>query len=238
METTANPPNQKLLTFVTGDKGGVGKSFFARTLAQHKIDTKQPFRAFDIDPVNPNLHQFYAEHTTALDIDEEGALDAIRNALDAHPQFLVDCAARSIVELDGWFHDLGIIEEKKGLHLAITFVFVITPDKSCTAIMSDALERFGHDARYLVVKNLAMGRDFSIYDQSKLRERLLKEYDAKEIILPRLLERTVVLLDRNDLDFGSALSGPLTASADRSRVTGFLNQVYAQLEKVKERLTL
>jgi Mrp family chromosome partitioning ATPase len=91
METNTNPVIPKSLTFVTGDKGGVGKSFFARTLAQHKIDTKQPFRAFDIDPVNPNLHQFYPEHTTALDIDEEGALDAIRDALDSHPQILVDC---------------------------------------------------------------------------------------------------------------------------------------------------
>ena len=236
METNTNPVIPKSLTFVTGEKGGVGKSFFARTLAQHKIDTKQAFRAFDIDPVNPNLHQFYPEHTTALDIDEEGSLDAIRDALDSHPQILVDCAARSIVELDAWFRDLGIIEEKKGLYLAITFIFVITPDKSCTAIINDALERFGYDAQYLVVKNLAKGKDFSIYDHSKLRERLLKEYDAKEIVLPRLLERTVVLLDRNDLDFGSAQSSPLTTSADRSRVTGYLNRVYAQFETVKERV--
>ena len=110
------------------------------------------------------------------------------------------------------------------------------PDKSCTAIINDALERFGYDAQYLVVKNLAKGKDFSIYDHSKLRERLLKEYDAKEIALPRLLERTVVLLDRNDLDFGSAQSSPLTTSADRSRVAGYLNRVYAQFETVKERV--
>ena len=108
-------------------------------------------------------------------------------------------------ELDVWFRELGLLRQRQDLRLAVTFVFVITPDKSCTAIMSEALDMFGHDADYLVVKNLKMGKDFSIYENSKLRKRLLEEYQGKEITLPPLLERTVVLLDRHDLGFNRAL---------------------------------
>ncbi len=65
-------------------------------------------------------------------------------------------------------------------------------DRSIPEILETFLIMFGHDADYLVVKNLKMGKDFSIYENSKLRKRLLEEYHGKEITLPPLLERNCV----------------------------------------------
>ena len=237
MQTHSSEPLNKRLVFVTGDKGGVGKSFMARTLVQHNLDTNQTCHAYDIDPVNPSLHQYYPDNTVQLDLEESGALDQIRNDLEFNQLLLVDCAARSLHELDLWFRELGLLQQRRDLRLGITFVFVITPDKSCTAIMSEALDMFGHEADYVVVKNLAMGKDFSIYENSKLRMRLVEEFHGKEITLPPLLERTVVLLDRHDIGFGQALSDSRTTVADRSRVRGYLDKVYVQLETVKEQLS-
>jgi hypothetical protein len=238
MKTTPSDPIAKRLVFVTGDKGGVGKSFTARTLVQHNLDTNRPCHGYDIDPVNPSLHQYYPENTVRLNLEEPGALDQIRNDLEFNQLLLVDCAARSLHELDDWFRELGLLRQRHDLHLGITLVFVITPDKSCTAIMSEALDMFGHEADYLVVKNLKMGKDFSIYENSKLRKRLLEEYQGREITLPPLLERTVVLLDRHDLGFNRALVDERVTVADRSRIRGFLEQAYAELETVKEQLSV
>lgn len=226
--------HRKRIVFVTGDKGGVGKSFTSRALAQFYHDSKQAFRAFDIDPVNPNLAQFYPNDTTQLDIGEPGALDAIRNAVEEQVLVLVDCAARSLNELDHWFKDLGLAQEKGQLQLSFTFVFVITPDKSCTVIMADTLQRFARDADYLVVKNHGKGRNFAIYEESKLRTKLIGEFQGKEISLPTLLERTVVHLDTHDIGFGEALRHPQVTVSDRSRVRGFLEQSYAQFNPVKQ----
>jgi hypothetical protein len=223
----------KRIVFVTGDKGGVGKSFTSRALAQFYLDSKQSFQAFDIDPVNPNLAQFYPDNTTQLDIGEPGSLDEIRNAVEKQVLVLVDCAARSLNELDHWFKDLGLAQEKGQLQLSFTFAFVITPDKSCTVIMADTLQRFGHDADYLVVKNHGKGRNFAIYEASKLRARLLGEFQGKEIDLPSLLERTVVHLDTHDIGFGEALRHPQVTVSDRSRVRGFLEQSYTHFNTVK-----
>jgi hypothetical protein len=232
--TTENSPTtSKRIVFVTGDKGGVGKSFTSRALVQYYLDTKQPFRAFDIDPVNPNLAQFYPAITTQIDIEEQGALDEIRNEVEKHPLLLVDCAARTLNELDHWFKELGLIHERNQLHLSLTFVFVITPDKSCTVIMADTLEKFGRNAEYLVVRNHGKGKNFSIYEGSKLRLALLTEHQGREIALPPLLERTVVHLDSHDIGFGDALNHPDVAVADRSRVRGFLEQSYVQFDTVK-----
>ena len=236
MQNLDTSPQNKRIVFVTGDKGGVGKSFTSRAIVQYYLDLKQPFRGFDIDPVNPNLEQFYPDLTTQLDIQEPGALDQIRNEIETQPLLLVDCAARSLWELDAWFKDLGLIQERGQLRLSFTFVFVITPDKSCTAIMTDTVQRFGKEAEYLVVKNYGKGKNFSIYEDSKLRISLLKEYLGQEITMPPLLERTVVLLDAHDIGFGDAMRHPGVTVADRSRVRGFLEQSYAQFKTVKNLL--
>lgn len=233
MQNSNSSPATRRIVFVTGDKGGVGKSFTSRALVQYYLDNQQPFRAFDIDPVNPNLEQYYPEITCQLDIQQPGALDQIRNEVESQSLLLVDCAARSLWELDTWFKDLGLIQERGQLQLSFTFVFVITPDKSCTVIMNDTLQRFGKEANYLVVKNYGKGKDFSIYEASKLRATLLKEYEGQEITLPPLLERTVVQLDSSDVGFGEAMKHPKVAVADRSRVRGFLEQTYVQFNMVK-----
>ena len=224
MDTTSN----KRIVFITGDKGGVGKSFTARALVQYYIDHQIPFRAYDTDPVNPNLSQFYPDVTTSLNIEEEGALDTIRYDFDKHSLFVVDCAARSIRDLDLWFKEMNLFEQRTSLKLSFTFLFVVTPDKSCTFIMKDALERFGKVARYVVIKNMAKGNNFSLYDESKLRQAFLIEYGGQEILLPKLLERTVVNLDHYDLGFSAALNDNRIISPDRSRVFSFLSRAYAQ----------
>lgn len=227
-----NPSSNKRIVFITGDKGGVGKSFTARTLVQYYIDKQIAFRAYDIDPGNPNLHQFYPEVTTVIDAKQPGALDTIRYDLDSHSLLVVDCAAGSIMDLDLWFSEMSLFEEKHNLKLSLTFVFIITPDKSCTFIMKDALERFGKNAQYVVVKNTARGSNFSIYDESNLRKSFLLEYSGQEILLPKLLERTVVNLDYHDIAFGTALNDIRVISPDRSRIYSFLSRTYAQFKTI------
>ena len=61
MKNLDTSSQNKRIVFVTGDKGGVGKSFTSRAIVQYYLDLKQPFRGFDIDPVNPNLEQFYPD---------------------------------------------------------------------------------------------------------------------------------------------------------------------------------
>jgi hypothetical protein len=226
-------PNKRIV-FVTGDKGGVGKSFTARALVEYYLSLGIPFHAYDIDPVNPSLAQFYPEVTTAIDLEEPGALDELRNDMEVHPLLLVDCAARSINELDHWFSDMSLLQQRKNLKLSITFAFVVTPDKSCTVIMQDALKRFSEEAHYFVVKNTGKGKNFSIYEKSALRKTFLSDFQGREIDLPPILERTVVLLDNHDIAFGKALNDPHATYADRSRVQGFLDKVFAEFKTLHD----
>lgn len=236
MTATESAKQRKRIIFITGDKGGVGKSFMARTLLQYYIDSKIACRAFDIDPVNPCLHQYYPNHTERIDISDLHNLDPINDAIENNSLILVDCAARSIHDLNTWFKEVDIMAERQSLDFALTFVFVITPDKSCMAIMTDALEMFGRDGDYLIVKNSARGKDFSIYENSKIKKRMMEEAAAKEIVLPTLAERTVILMDRHDIAFRDAIHHSMATLSNRSRVHAYLRTAYAQFETVKEML--
>ncbi|MCC5620101.1 hypothetical protein [Nostoc sp. CHAB 5715] len=57
------------LVIVTGDKGGVGKSTFARGLAQTYLDIKKEFLAFDADISNSHLSRFYGDQCLVRELD-------------------------------------------------------------------------------------------------------------------------------------------------------------------------
>lgn len=69
--------SRKRLVIVTGDKGGVGKSTFARGLVQTYLDKGQSFLGFDADSSNSQLLRFYGQHChiEPLDIFKTGNID-------------------------------------------------------------------------------------------------------------------------------------------------------------------
>ena len=56
----------KKIILVTGDKGGVGKSFTARIIADYLLDKKVSFRAFDTDKTNATFYRFYPDFVVWL----------------------------------------------------------------------------------------------------------------------------------------------------------------------------
>ena len=47
--------------FIDGEKGGVGKSLFARTMVQYCLDNNLPFRLVEADGSNPDVGDIYGE---------------------------------------------------------------------------------------------------------------------------------------------------------------------------------
>ena len=70
-------PPTKRLTIVHGDKGGVGKSTFARVLADYYTSHSLNWRGYDTDATNGHLLRFYPEHTRPIDIHEPASLDQL-----------------------------------------------------------------------------------------------------------------------------------------------------------------
>lgn len=226
----------KRIVFIHGDKGGVGKSTFARLLAAYYEDQKIPWHGFDTDNRNGHLYRFYPAQTTPLLLRETASIDQIAAAVDGDKSpLLVDLGARSGDILEEWMQQISFFEMKKKAGFQVTMVFLLSAIKDSTALLKAVIEQCGDQVDYVIVKNLALSKTYSIYDASKTRIRL-KELKAVEIEMYELLAYTYEAVDSLNLSWADALVSTDLNSPQRSRVFGFLSRGYKEIEKAKDYL--
>lgn len=99
---STNNQSQRRLVIVTGDKGGVGKSTFARGLLQLYINKDLVCLAYEADQRNPQLERHYVDKYRPLiryvDIFRKGQADKLLIDMDNERQFslfLLDLPAQS-----------------------------------------------------------------------------------------------------------------------------------------------
>lgn len=234
------PPSiPKRLVFCHGDKGGVGKSTFARVLAEWYSANAIQWQGFDTDATNGHLCRFYPANTVPIILNEDGSIDQILNAVTGDRNvLLVDLGARTGDIIQRWCQETDLFTVKGELGLAITICFLLDPVKDSTSLLKDVTDHFADHCSYVLVKNQANGMRFSLYDTSKTRKRLLNELEAVEVELPELLSVTYQQVDEGNLSWKAASEDTNLQLAARQRVKGFLKQAFAQLEEVKSLLTV
>ncbi len=234
----------KRVVFVTGDKGGVGKSFSSRLLIEWYEERGVKVSAFDTDKANSTLYRFFEKSEiqglslNQLDIDDPIALDEflekIAEAKD-NEVFLVDCAARTLDRLVTWIREVDFLNLAQELDLKVTLAFVLGTEKDCVAILRDTLESFGEAVEYVVIKNQARGNDFRVYEGSKARERLIESLGGTEISLPGLFVKTSIEVDRLSMPFSRAIGENALGIADRSRLKTWRGNAFSVLSEAESR---
>jgi hypothetical protein len=228
--------------FIGGEKGGVGKSVVARVLAQYFIDRSLGFSAVDADGSHGALLRYYKDYSQAADLDAYDSADQIMDrALGADRRVLVDLPAQSARPLGRWLEAsdvLGFAEE-----MSVNLAFWHVTDGGFDSI--NLLERVidlasGNANRHaIVVRNLGRSNNFTQFDESPSRARLL-EAGGRIIDLPALDPATMYKIDR----YGSSLWAAIHAvdeerplsPMERRRAKSWLDQCYAQLQRVEDLL--
>lgn len=222
------------LILVTGDKGGVGKSFFARTLVDWMGE--QPdfaFKAFDTDRTNSTLFRFHPEVSEQLDVSEPSNMDALLELLRTQDAVVVvDCAARALDTMIHWMEEIDFLGLKQEMGFQMTLAFLLGPEKDCVQILKDVSQFFTDQVDYILVKNLSRGRSFSLYDGSQTRSTILEKLGGIELELPVLLEKTALELDRKNLAFSIAAKDMALPIADQQRVKIFRRRMSERLQEV------
>jgi len=233
------------IVFVTGDKGGVGKSHVARALLDWLMASGRNVSAFDTDKTNSTLFRFYSTTNVVqqLDVDQVADLDDLLTRLETHSKsgsdeiLLVDCAARTLNSLLRWMRDIGFEGLKAELGFKMTLAFVIGPELDCVSILKDVIDDFGSMVEYVIIKNLGKGTNFTLYDESNTRRILREKLEASEIMLPALLEKTNLLLDRKSLAYASAIDSEELQIADRSRIRSYRGRLAETFHEAVDKWT-
>ncbi len=222
----------KRVVIITGDKGGVGKSTFARGLLQLYINRGLNCLAYDSDKSNSQLYRHYnsaGSGVNLIDIFTRGGADDLMIDLDSkRPRLaLVDLPAQARTFFEDFEKDLGVFDAVKSLGYQITMVSVVSRVKDSVNVLRLLFDYCGHQTNYVVVKNLfhTAGDEtkFECYDDSETRKSVL-ESGGVEILMPDLFYKAYDFIDRKNMSFGEVLTtnDPEVNIAIRSRIAAWM----------------
>ena len=156
------------LHFIGGEKGGIGKSFTSRLLAQYYIDLQRPFVGFDTDQSHGTFSRFYGEFASRLKTDGEN-LDHIIETLDTHLDcdVIVDLAAQTANNLFRWVEQCDLFVLLAEVGVQAYFWHLVDDSADCKNLLNDTLAKLDSDSvRLVVVKNSGRGLNFTPLEDS------------------------------------------------------------------------
>lgn len=224
-----------MLHLVGGEKGGVGKSFTARLLAQYIIDHQVPLIAFDSDRSNATLSRFYGDYTSAINVDDYSSLDQIIDAADKHrdAHIVVDLAAQTFSKLDKWVTESDVFGLMAELGHQVIYWHVMDPGVDSMHLLDTLLEaQDTNSVKVVAVKNYGRGKSFSNFENSTTAENASKK-GIKFLTLANLNEDLAHKIDFKNFSFWAAVNNSEALSlAERRRTKTWVNFNYAQINKI------
>jgi CobQ/CobB/MinD/ParA nucleotide binding domain len=253
-----NPEKLRKLVMVTGDKGGVGKSTFARGLAQTYIDNAVKFVGLDADNSNPHLIRFYekAANIQRLDISNSDKLDEFVDNLkelvypkskesgkyrDSQSLILLETPSQFLPTLKILITEMGFLDVVNNkCKMQVTIVIVISTIIDCITQLLELYSFCGDRVDYVIVKNLFYGEteQFTFYNSSeeiKVIEQQVKAtgHDFTSINMPKLAKKSYDFLDVKNLTFRQGLEQDEYPSVF-GRVLSWLNNFKGQIKPKKD----
>jgi hypothetical protein len=187
-----------------GEKGGIGKTLFARLLANYLSVAGCQWRGIDSDLANKGLLPFHPDEVVPLNlydqsgIRDEAAITAFGNFVGETaeggkvPALLMDIGAAQLDPIMGAMRETGLLSLLgKTLRITAFFNVVNTPD-SVSALRNNITRFDGLPAvQWVIVRNFRDGSP-DTYDNSKtVRPELLKR-GALEIDMPLMRDPRVM----------------------------------------------
>ncbi|WP_317933181.1 hypothetical protein [Halioxenophilus sp. WMMB6] len=219
---------------ISGEKGGVGKSFTARVLAQYFIDQKMPFIGFDSDQSHSTFSRFYAEFAAPVKVENFESLDEILARAEQQPDqdIIVDLAAQTTKYLQAWIGESDLFAVLKAIDAQLYWWHVMDDGADSARLLQDLLVAFkGAPLQLVVVKNMGRAHNFSLFDASKISQAA-QERKALFFTLPELSANLAQKIDFYNFSFWAAANNTKAMSTvERQRVKVWLQNCYTKFAR-------
>lgn len=223
--------------FVGGEKGGVGKSVFARLLCQWFVDHSAKFAALDADAAQGALLSSYGGSCQAVDLSVFESADQIMDrALGASRDVVVDLPAHSHRELVRWLRESDVVAFAEDMGVRLVFWLVTDGSVASIATLETIASEFAASGEVVLVRNQRWAHDSSELETSGLVRELTRR-GGRMIELPLLDPALVSKWESGRNGPGLALrESPSGAHAltpmERQRMARWLSQGYAEVEAI------
>lgn len=225
----------KRLDLILNGKGGVGKSFFAVNFVQYLKDKNVSYTACDCDNENSTLKRFH-EEAEFLDLAQPRALDAMFRAIEKTDLVVVDCRAASTELFFDYFDEIDLRATLQTLSVALTLIVPVNHEADSVDQLQRIIKKLENSCSYVVLRNEVHDDTFAVYDQSVARQKLKKDFCAKEITMTRLQPWLVEELSLNNLPITTAIKDGAFHLLDRQRLQTWQRKLYTEIESAAELL--
>ena len=228
----------KRVVWITGGKGGTGKSTFARGLLDTLLTAKVGVAALDGDHDNSQLFRHYkstAVGVTRIGIKERDGGDEVITEMEevGTDVILIDVPAGGGQLLLGLEEEIGFLSAMAEVGYQLTMVTVLSRIKDSVnqlKLAMDITEGFG--VQHVAVRNLYYGEaeKFRFLERSKTKQRL-EQNGGVVIDMRDLYEDTYERIDDLDLPFSRAVDNDSPLSRpDARRVKQWLTHMEQQVK--------
>jgi len=191
--------------FIGGEKGGVGKSVFARLLSQYFIDNNLPYIGIDADRSHATLTRSYEEFTQSVDLDRFESTDRIMElALENDVNILVDLPAQSERFLDRWLEENDVLGMCDEMQIKVVYWYLVDDGKDSAELLKKFLPKYRNALTCTVIKNEGRGSEFSAVDKIIAELSQTDGSDIKHAVLPALHAPTMHKIDTFNFSFWGA----------------------------------
>lgn len=204
---------KRLVIFVAGTKGGVGKSFAAIALAGAAADLKLSYIVYDTDNENRTVSELLKDHTEFLDeTSEKYPLDAAINSLFDGSEVkvtIVDMKAGTSRSTQEWFSSVPW-EMIAKTDVEIYVAGCITSDPDSVRTFVPWFEYFRHivfPVNYLIIKNEKDGEHF--YTCNSLLEPVMQKLklNYSVFVFPAIEQEYINILNNSSLTLRGHMLG-------------------------------
>lgn len=232
--------------FIDGEKGGVGKSLFARVMVQRCKDRNYPYVLVESDASNPDVGEVYydelrEENGTNKPVYTQVTFsDSERKTYDADRIFEFSLLSPVIVNLPAaiskltteWIdrNELTKLKDK----VRICKWFISNGGYDSIQLFIQSLNHFEDGIQHVFVRNLGLCPTWSHVEKRKELQDLIKQYEVAAIDFPLFPYPERDYMDEKRCTFDAARSDEgLGGILPQQRLATFLRLSYEQIDKVE-----
>lgn len=221
------------INLIDGEKGGVGKSFVAKTMVQYAIDRKIEFTAVETDRSNPDVANIYGAivKRAILSENEKQAHKADRIfELALEKPLIVSLPSQVHRPLRTWIENNELLEIGEKHEVSFQKWFVSNGEFDSIKLFIKSVKHYGDKVPHILVRNFGLCDEWGqIEDDAEVQESI-KNYDVKVIDFPKLGHNERYLINKEQLTFGDARESNTLTILGKQRVVNFLNSAYAAFD--------
>ncbi len=222
-----------IIHLTDGEKGGVGKSFFARALAQYHLDKQIKFVCVEADRSNPTLRNVYKDICKGAAFSEDEKLaDSPDKVFDLalSQSVIVNFPAQVHRAFFKWFQTKGLSSLAKEHGVIFCKWWVSDGEDDSINLFLESLKQYDSAIPHIFVKNWGRCDEWGFFQKHQAIQDAIKQSNIPVIDFPKLGDARRVEINALRLTFDEARKHEPFGIIGRNQISTFLNQSYAALE--------